>query len=64
MMRERTHPTVDGFFLLLSSSLFLPPPPPICSELRAVHGARVCTEAYRNDQTKITIILKGTKLSS
>ena len=35
-----------------------------CSELRAVHGARVCTEAYRSDQTKITIVLKGTKLSS
>ena len=35
-----------------------------CSELRAVHGARVCTEAYRNDQTKITIVLKETKLSS
>ena len=37
---------------------------PLCSELRAVHGARVCTEAYRSDHTKITIILKGTKLSS
>ena len=33
-----------------------------CSELRAVHGARVCTEAYRSDHTKITIVLKGTKL--
>ena len=35
-----------------------------CSELRAVHGARVCTEAYRSDHTKITIVLKDTKLSS
>ena len=25
-----------------------------CSELRAVHGARVCTEAYRNDTSKTT----------
>ena len=36
----------------------------LCSELRAVHGARVCTEAYRSDHTKITIVLKDTKLSS
>ena len=32
---------------------------PCCSELRAVHGARVCTEAYRNGTSKTTSPSRG-----